>query len=112
MGTSFAERRKVLVRMLELLIEQADVLCEVICRDAGKTLHNAEKLRWTIRHGETYLRSETVSSGLLVHKRARIEYVPLGVIGVQRVFAVVGRERRDLAEPLAGSVQGMLARMG
>lgn len=90
-GTSFAERRKVLARMLELLLEQADELCERICRDAGKTLHNAmlgeiwpiaEKLRWTIGQGEKHLRSETVSSGLLVHKRARIEYVPLGVIGV------------------------------
>jgi acyl-CoA reductase-like NAD-dependent aldehyde dehydrogenase len=87
----FAERRKVLARMLELLLEQADELCELICRDAGKTLHNAmlgeiwplaEKLRWTIGEGEKHLRSEVVSSGLLVHKRARIEYVPLGVIGV------------------------------
>ncbi len=87
----FGERRKVLARMLELLLAQADELCELICRDAGKTLHNAmlgeiwpiaEKLRWTIDQGETHLRSQTVSSGLLVHKRARIEYRPLGVIGV------------------------------
>ncbi|MFV8749363.1 aldehyde dehydrogenase family protein [Nannocystaceae bacterium ST9] len=89
--TPFAERRKVLARMLELLLERADDLCALICRDAGKTLHNAmlgeiwpiaEKLRWTIAQGEKHLRSEVVSSGLLVHKRARIEYRPLGVIGV------------------------------
>ncbi|PRP95104.1 aldehyde dehydrogenase family protein [Enhygromyxa salina] len=89
--TSFAERRRVLAHMLEMLLEHADRLCEEICRDAGKTLHNAmlgeiwplaEKLRWTIAHGETHLRSETVSSGLLQHKRARVEYHPLGVIGV------------------------------
>ncbi|NJK32838.1 MAG: aldehyde dehydrogenase family protein, partial [Deltaproteobacteria bacterium] len=89
--TSFAERRKVLERMLAYLLEHADELCEHICRDAGKTLHNAmlgeiwpiaEKLRWTIREGEKHLRSEVVSSGLLVHKRARVEYHPLGVIGV------------------------------
>ena len=74
-----------------MLLEHADALCEEICRDAGKTLHNAmvgeiwpiaEKLRWTIKHGETHLRSETVSSGLLQHKRAIVEYHPLGVIGV------------------------------
>jgi acyl-CoA reductase-like NAD-dependent aldehyde dehydrogenase len=89
--TSFSERRKLLRHMLDVLLEQADPLCEEICRDAGKTLHNAmlgeiwpiaEKLRWTIAHGETHLRSETVSSGLLQHKRAKVEYHPLGVIGV------------------------------
>lgn len=89
--TPFSERRKVLGRLLQLLLERADALCELICRDAGKTLHNAmigeiwpiaEKLRWTIAEGETHLRSEVVSSGLLVHKRAVVEYVPLGVIGV------------------------------
>ena len=89
--TSFAERRKVLRHLLEMLLEQADTLCEQICRDAGKTLHNAmlgeiwpiaEKLRWTISQGESHLRSETVSSGLLQHKRAKVEYHPLGVIGV------------------------------
>ena len=90
-GTSFAERRRVLRRMLDMLIEQADALCEEICRDAGKTLHNAmvgeiwpiaEKLRWTLQNGERHLRPERVSSGLLVHKRASIEFHPLGVIGV------------------------------
>src|SRR5690606_3554239 len=89
--TPFDERRKVLGRLLEMLLEQADALCEEICRDAGKTLHNAmlgeiwpiaEKLRWTINEGEKHLRSETVSSGLLQHKRAKVEYHPLGVIGV------------------------------
>ena len=90
-ATSFAERRRVLGHLLEMLLDHADSLCEEICRDAGKTLHNAmvgeiwpiaEKLRWTIAHGERHLRAEPVSSGLLVHKRARVEFHPLGVIGV------------------------------
>ena len=89
--TSFAERRRVLQHLLDMLIEHADALCEEICRDAGKTLHNAmlgeiwpiaEKLRWTISAGEKHLRTEVVSSGLLKHKRAKVEYHPLGVIGV------------------------------
>lgn len=87
----FAERRRVLRRVLAHVIEHADELCEVVARDSGKTLLHAmfgeiwpvaEKLRWTLRHGERYLRPEPVSSGLLVHKRARITYVPLGVVGV------------------------------
>ncbi len=90
-ATSFDERRRVLRRLLDMLLEHADALCDEICRDAGKTLHNAmigeiwplaEKLRWTIKEGEKHLRPERVSSGLLQHKRASIEFHPLGVIGV------------------------------
>ena len=89
--TSFKERRRVLKRLLDEVLERADELCDAICRDAGKTRENAmlgeiwpicEKLRWTIAHGERHLRPEKVSSGLLVHKRARIEFQPLGVIGI------------------------------
>ena len=89
--TSFAERRRVLERVLEHLLGHADELCEAVVRDAGKTRENAmlgeiwpvaDKLRWTIRRAERHLRPEKVSSGLLVHKRARIEYHPRGVIGV------------------------------
>jgi acyl-CoA reductase-like NAD-dependent aldehyde dehydrogenase len=89
--TSFAERRRVLGRMQEHLLDHADELCQVIARDSGKTLENAllgevwpicEKLRHTIASGERDLRTERVSPGLLVHKVAEIEYHPLGVIGV------------------------------
>lgn len=89
--TSFAERRRVLRHLLDQLLAQADDLCAAICRDTGKTLHHAmigeiwpiaEKLRWTLDHGETHLRPEPVRSGVLVHKRARVEFQPLGVIGV------------------------------
>ncbi|HWE29002.1 MAG TPA: aldehyde dehydrogenase family protein, partial [Polyangia bacterium] len=89
--TTFAERRRVLGRMLDYLLDHADELCRVIAQDAGKTLENAlvgevwpicEKLRHTIATGERDLAPEHVSSGLLVHKRATIEYQPLGVIGV------------------------------
>lgn len=89
--TPFAERRRVLGLFLERILERADEICLQIVRDSGKTRENAmmgeiwpvaEKLRWTIAHGETHLRSETVSSGLFVHKKATIEFPPLGVIGV------------------------------
>ena len=90
-NTSFAERRRVLGIMLERLLAQADQLVEDVARDSGKTRHNAmvgeiwpvaEKLRWTIAHGEKHLVPEHVSSGLFVHKRAHIEFAPLGVVGV------------------------------
>ncbi len=90
-NTPFSERRRVLGLLLDHVLKHADELCEIVVRDSGKTRHNAmlgevwpvvEKLRWTMAHGEKHLRDEPVSSGLFVHKRARIEYQPLGVIGV------------------------------
>ncbi len=89
--TSFDERRKVLGLILDHVLAHADELCEVVARDSGKTRHNAmlgevwpvvEKARWTIANGEKFLLSEAVPSGVFPHKRARIEYAPLGVIGV------------------------------
>jgi acyl-CoA reductase-like NAD-dependent aldehyde dehydrogenase len=89
--TSFSERKNVLRHILKHLLDHADELCDLVVRDAGKTRENAmlgevwtcaEKLRWTIKHGEKHIRPERVSAGLLVHKRATIEFQPLGVIGV------------------------------
>jgi acyl-CoA reductase-like NAD-dependent aldehyde dehydrogenase len=88
--TDFQMRRAVLGRVADALLDRADELVDLVVRDAGKTRENAlmgelwpvlEKLRWTIKSGEKHLRPETVSSGLLVHKRARLEFHPLGVIG-------------------------------
>lgn len=77
--------------ILQHVLDHADELCEAVCRDAGKTRENAmlgeiwpvcEKLRWTIAKGERYLKPEYVSPGLFLHKRARIEFHPLGTIGI------------------------------
>jgi len=87
---TFAERRRVLQQLLDRLIEATDELCGWVVEDTGKTWEHAilgeiwpvaEKLRWTLGTGWKHLRPETVSSGLFPHKRARIVYEPLGVIG-------------------------------
>jgi acyl-CoA reductase-like NAD-dependent aldehyde dehydrogenase len=88
---SLATRKRVLQQLLEFILEHADEICDAVVDDSGKTRENAmlgeiwpvcEKLRWTIRNGEKHLRAETVSSGLMMHKKAAIEFHPLGVIGV------------------------------
>lgn len=88
--TGFAQRRAVLRSLSERLLRDTDELVERIVEDSGKTRENAlmgeiwpvlEKLRWTIAKGEKHLRPERVSSGILIHKRARIEFQPLGVVG-------------------------------
>ncbi len=90
-ATSFATRRSVLRHIQHALLTRADELCDLIVRDAGKTRENAmvgelwpvsEKIRWTLSQGEKHLRPEKVSSGLFVHKKASIEYGPLGVVGI------------------------------
>lgn len=89
--STFSERRKLLGYMLDHVLEHADDLVDVVCRDAGKTRENAmmgeiwtvvEKLRHTMKHGEKHLRPETVGAGIFMHKKAVIEYHPLGVVGV------------------------------
>lgn len=86
---SFKQRRAVLNNILRAVLDNADHWCDLVVKDSGKTYENAmlgeilpvcNKLRWLIRHGERHLRSERVSAGLFTHKKARIEYVPLGVV--------------------------------
>jgi acyl-CoA reductase-like NAD-dependent aldehyde dehydrogenase len=88
--TSFALRRRVLKRLRKALIDDADELCALVCKVSGKTREHAligeiwpmaEKLTWTIKNGQKYLKPEKVSSGILAHKSARLEYLPLGVVG-------------------------------
>jgi acyl-CoA reductase-like NAD-dependent aldehyde dehydrogenase len=87
--TSFAERRRVLAALLAYAVDRKDEICAEVQRASGKTRENAlvgeiwpvcEKLRWTIANGEKHLKPEKVSSGLLLHKKARLEYHPLGVV--------------------------------
>lgn len=88
-STSFEQRREVLRRLMAYTVDHKDDICRTIQRDSGKTRENAllgeiwttcEKFRWMISKGERHLRPERVSSGLLLHKKARLEYHPLGVV--------------------------------
>ncbi|KAF1929317.1 Aldedh-domain-containing protein [Didymella exigua CBS 183.55] len=88
--TSFAARRKVLRTMLAFVLANQETIARVACRDSGKTmvdaalgeiLVTAEKLRWTIRHGEESLKSERRATNLLLaYKWNEVLYQPLGVV--------------------------------
>ncbi|MDP3859063.1 MAG: aldehyde dehydrogenase family protein [Stagnimonas sp.] len=87
--SSFAQRRAVLGHLLDLVLEQADEIVAAVVEDSGKTHENAllgevmtvcTKLQWLMKNGEKHLRPEPVPSGLLMHKKGRIEYRPLGVV--------------------------------
>jgi acyl-CoA reductase-like NAD-dependent aldehyde dehydrogenase len=87
--STFKQRRAVLAHLTELILAQVDELCTAIVEDSGKTHENAllgeimpvlNKIRWVMQNGEKHLKPEPVSSGILMHKKGRIEYRPLGVV--------------------------------
>jgi len=87
--SSFRQRRAVLQHMLDHMLEHADELVAEIVQDSGKTHENAllgeimpvcNKIRWMIKNAEKHLKPEKVPSGILMHKKGRIEYRPLGVV--------------------------------
>ncbi len=89
--TSFAERRAVLREVLDEVVANQEDICRLAVRDSGKTMVDAalgeifpvcEKLRYVIANGEKDLRPEPRASGFLMHKKAWVEYAPLGVVGV------------------------------
>eukprot|EP00122_Pirum_gemmata_P011201 Pgem_evm1s10368 len=95
--TSMATRIKVMKMILKYFVENQEDIVRVSVRDSGKTKLGAvlgeitptcEKLRWIIKYGEDILKPETRGGqGLLtLHKHARVEYVPVGVLGVLAPF--------------------------
>ncbi|KAJ5094785.1 hypothetical protein N7456_010646 [Penicillium angulare] len=88
--TTFAERRKVLRTLLKYVLEHQDDLVTACCLDSGKTkvdacfgeiLVTAEKLKWTIDHGEkALLPSRRPTNFLMMYKKNVVTYEPLGVV--------------------------------
>jgi acyl-CoA reductase-like NAD-dependent aldehyde dehydrogenase len=87
----FAQRRQFLRVLQSFILENAETLAVVACRESGKTMIDAmvgeitvtlEKLRWTTCYGEGHLLPEYRDSGLMnLHKTSRVEWLPIGVVG-------------------------------
>lgn len=90
--TSFAERRRVLSCLQRFILDNQEDIARVASRDSGKSMTDAllaevmitcEKIRAVSSHGEKWLGREVRPSGPLVfYKKAYVEYMPLGVLGV------------------------------
>ncbi|KAK2875102.1 hypothetical protein FQN49_001772 [Arthroderma sp. PD_2] len=90
-GTSFPERRKVLRTLLKYVLEHQDEIATACCLDSGKTkvdacfgdiMVTADKLKWTIDHGEKSLQADRRPTNLLMmYKKNTVRYEPLGVVG-------------------------------
>ncbi|KAH2256240.1 hypothetical protein KXW14_005738 [Aspergillus fumigatus] len=87
---SFADRRKVLRTLLKYVLDHQDEIVAACCLDSGKTkvdasfgeiLVTAEKLKWTIDHGEKALTAESRPTNfLMMYKKNVVTYEPLGVV--------------------------------
>ncbi|EFA78464.1 aldehyde dehydrogenase [Heterostelium album PN500] len=90
--TSFAERKQVLQDFIDMFIKYEKEIVESSMRDTGKTrfeatfgeiLTSCEKLRYLINYGEDALKTQKRRVPMLMGtKSARLEYHPLGVIGI------------------------------
>ncbi|KAK4987525.1 Meiotic Sister-Chromatid recombination aldehyde dehydrogenase [Elasticomyces elasticus] len=88
--TSWPQRRRVLKTLLKHVLDNQDLICTIACLDSGKTridalfgeiLVTAEKLRWSIDHGEKALRPESRPTNLLMcYKKNEVRWEPLGVV--------------------------------
>jgi acyl-CoA reductase-like NAD-dependent aldehyde dehydrogenase len=80
----------VLRTLLQHVLDNQEQICRVSCLDSGKTmvdaqvgeiLVTAEKLMWTLKHGEKALQPELRPTNLLMaYKRNEVRYEPLGVV--------------------------------
>ncbi|KAF7191341.1 putative aldehyde dehydrogenase-like protein [Pseudocercospora fuligena] len=88
--TSFAQRRQVLKTLLKYILDNQEPIIRAACLDSGKTrvdalfgevLVTAERIKWTIDHGEKALLPDRRPTNLLMlYKRNEVRYEPLGVV--------------------------------
>ena len=89
--TGFAERRRLLDRLREALVREADAVARLVEREQGKPsaeayaveiLPSLEALKHLSAHAEELLRDDVLEAQqlLLAHKEARLVYAPIGVV--------------------------------
>lgn len=84
------ERCRVLRRYRDLLVEHMDEIVAVVGREVNKPrfdvvneiLQAALQIGYLSKQAPKLLRPQSVSPGLLLNKKAVIEYRPLGVVGI------------------------------
>ena len=89
--TSFRERARLLDRLRQAVVDEADAIAALVEREQGKPaaealaaeiLPSLEALRHLRAHAEELLRDEVLEGQtlLLAHKAARLVYAPIGVV--------------------------------
>lgn len=80
-----------IVRLFRYILEHQNEIATACCLDSGKTkvdacfgdiMVTADKLKWTIDHGEKSLQTDRRPTNLLMmYKKNTVRYEPLGVVG-------------------------------
>jgi succinate-semialdehyde dehydrogenase / glutarate-semialdehyde dehydrogenase len=87
----FAGRKRRLEKWVSWIAKHSDEICELGFRETGKPkgdtqfelVASLEDLRWAAGHAERVLKQRRVPPGVaMVNFDARLEYLPLGVVGV------------------------------
>jgi acyl-CoA reductase-like NAD-dependent aldehyde dehydrogenase len=87
----FETRARHLLRLRDRIVERAEDVVDVICRDTGKPrieayatelLASCDAITFYARRARRWLRDEKHKLHLMRHKRLRISYRPLGVVGL------------------------------
>ncbi len=89
-ATPLKQRARILTTIRKAIVAHQDELSALIADETGKTkwegfieiLTVAEHLRFVAGHGPSALRSHRRSSGILLNKRSRVNYLPHGVAGI------------------------------
>src|SRR5438067_1549253 len=88
---SFNERRDVLLRFKDLLLQRADEFCDHISRENGKTRNEslfmevlpvADAVHWYANNARKLLKDEKLSLHMFPHKKSYLRFYPRGVIGL------------------------------
>ncbi len=88
---SFEERGRYLLRARDLLVERADAIADVICRDTGKPrleamtneiLAACDSLTFYAKRAKRLLRDEKKRLHLMKTKKLVLSYRPMGVVGI------------------------------
>src|SRR5258708_26706646 len=88
---TFAERREVVLRFKELLLQRADEFCDHITRENGKTRNEslfmevlpvADATHWYANNARKLLKDEKLGLHMFPHKKSYLRFYPRGVIGI------------------------------
>ena len=88
---TFAERREVLLRFKDLLLQRADGFCDHISRENGKTRNEAlfmevlpvaDAVNWYAHKARKLLKDEKLFLHMFPHKKSYLRFYPRGVIGL------------------------------
>jgi succinate-semialdehyde dehydrogenase/glutarate-semialdehyde dehydrogenase len=91
--TSFAERRRLVMRARDVILADVDGIARLISAESGKPFGEAiameiapvlDLMQWVAKNAEKMLRPHGINIGLyaLMGRASRIVYHPLGVIGI------------------------------